>query len=138
MSNKSVDDIWKELNAKTAPRARSTGIPGFGIPGVASSARILPSKPAVKPAADTAQPSTTVDKPHVGCHNQYDPQQAGVSQQDLQAYVSSIQRLINCLTDQDRSARRSAIKSLQSKLLVGDAATPKASPGMLQVGCSSH
>ncbi len=62
----------------------------------------------------------------------YDPMQAGVSQEQLSAYLAGIQRLVNCLTDPDRSTRRQAATTLQSKLILGDAGSPTPSPALLQ------
>lgn len=130
---KSVDEIWKELNARTVPpRSRTTGITGFGIPGVQTHTRIVakdhPSVSQQHVAGDISV-SRDVPKPSVA----YDPAAAGVPQEQLQQYISTLQRTLNCLTDPDRSIRREAVTSLHSKLLRGDAVTPKASPEMLQV-----
>jgi hypothetical protein len=135
MQKKSVDEIWKELNAKTAPKSRAAGFAGFGIPGVTTKTSILPRDP---PALQISAPNTSVQDValHLDTqkqHRQYDPAEAGVSKEELHTYVSAIQRQINCLTDQDRSARKSAIRTLSAKLLTGDASTPRASPAMLQV-----
>jgi hypothetical protein len=56
-----------------------------------------------------------------------------VSQEEAARYVATLQRTINCLSDAERSTRRSAASSLATKLLRGDGATPKASPALLQV-----
>lgn len=129
---KSVDEIWKELNARpvaVVPRSTTTGIPGFGIPGVQTHTRVLPK---VHPnVAGDVSISRDIIKPAAGS---YDPAAAGVSQEQLQQCVATLQRTLNCLADPDRSTRKSAIALLQTKLLKGDATTPKPSPGMLQVG----
>lgn len=147
---KSVDDIWKELNAgsraKPVPRSVSTGIPGFGIPGVQTHTRMLPSRNHHQQQQQSAAalPSKQLlgasgDKP--SSHQQqtvaavqYDPAAAGLAQEDVQQYVATLQRTINCLSDPDRTTRRNAAGSLSSKLLRGDATTQKATPAMLQVG----
>lgn len=129
---KSVDEIWKELNARTAaPRSRTTGIPGFGIPGVQTHTRVLPKQQTdiTQHVAGDASVSRDVPRPAVA----YDPAAAGVTQEQLQQYVSTLQRTVNCLTDPDRNTRKAAILNLQSKLLRGDVSTQKASPQMLQV-----
>lgn len=137
MSNvkKSVDEIWKELNARTvAPRSRTTGITGFGIPGIQTHTRVVPRQQAGitqqhKHIAEDVSVDRDVPKPVVA----YDPAAAGVQPEELQQYVSTLQRTLNCLTDPERNTRRAAIIALHSKLLSGDASTPKASPEMLQV-----
>lgn len=135
-AKKSVDEIWKELNARTAPpRSRTTGVPGFGIPGVSTHTRLIPKHQdghaaQSKHVAGDVSINRQVTKPSVT----YDPAAAGVSHEELQQYMSTLQRTLNCLTDPDRSARRAAVAALQNKLLRGDAATPKAGPPMLQVG----
>lgn len=132
---KSVDEIWKELNARTAPpRSRTTGIPGFGIPGVQTHTRVLPKDSSnasqhQKHVAGDVSISRDVLKPSVA----YDPAAAGVTQEQLQQYLSTLQRTLNCLTDPDRSTRRTAVTALHNKLLRGDSSTPKASPQLLQV-----
>jgi hypothetical protein len=140
---KSVDEIWRELNAKPAfPRSRTTGVAGFGIPGVTTHTRVLPkSQPsgaqhATHIAGDDASCSRDAHRP-AGISSSYDPAAAGVTQQELQQCVSTLQRTLNCLADPDRGVRKNAVAALQTKLLRGDAATPKASGNMLQVGGQS-
>lgn len=163
---KTVDEIWRELNSGAAraaarpvvPKSVTTGIPGFGIPGVQSRTRILPSKTAPATQQHQQQPSSTAaagfpnkhlaaatGQPAAADHQQqlqhsiqaaaqaYDPAAAGLSQEAVQQYIATLQRTINCLSDPDRSTRRNAASSLTAKLMRGDAATPKASPAMLQV-----
>jgi hypothetical protein len=50
---KTVEDIWRELNARksAAPLSRTTGVAGFGIPGVQTTTRTLPSRAAAAGAA---------------------------------------------------------------------------------------
>lgn len=143
---KSVDDIWRELNAprpRTTHLGSSTGVAGFGIPGVSTRTRVLPPKQ----AAGSSALGASTHAADVAVHQQaaaaraaaaaaagYDPAAAGVSAEQLQAYLGSMQRTINCLTDPDRSTRKAAVAMLAAKLRAGDAATPKASPQMLQVG----
>jgi dynein assembly factor 5 len=57
----------------------------------------------------------------------YDPMRAGFSPEAMSAYLSGIQRTINCLSDPDRNTRKQAIASLLAKLL--PAATAAAAPG---------
>jgi hypothetical protein len=140
---KSVDEIWRELNAKPAvPRSRTTGVAGFGIPGVTTHTRILPkaqpsgAQHAKHIAGDDATSSRDSHQP-AAQSSSYDPAAAGVTQEQLQQYVSTLQRTLNCLADPDRGVRKNAVAALHAKLLRGDAATPKASTNMLQVGCSS-
>lgn len=148
---KSVDEIWKELNAKAraqaVPRSATSGIPGFGIPGVQTRTRVLPSKPQQQSAGQALstlqqhlakapahqQPSSQAQAAVQAAAQQYDVTAAGLSQEQVQAYVATLQRTINCLSDPDRSTRRNAAGSLHTKLLKGDATTDKASPTMLQV-----
>jgi hypothetical protein len=140
---KSVDEIWRELNAKPAvPRSRTTGVQGFGIPGVTTHTRILPkaqpsgAQHAEHTAGDDASCSRDSHRP-AGTSSSYDPAAAGVAPEELQQYVSTLQRTLNCLADPDRGVRKNAAAALHAKLLRGDAATPKASTNMLQVGCNS-
>ena len=140
MQKKSVDEIWKELNAKAAPKSKPGGFSGFGLPGVTTKTRILPRE---TPGFQSSAPSRPDHDVSLQFDTQkqaaqYDPAEAGVSKEELHAYVSGIQRQINCLTDQDRSARKSAIRALNSKLLTGDASNSKASAAMLQVRYSMH
>lgn len=154
---KSVDEIWKELNAKAraqaVPRSATSGIPGFGIPGVQTHTRVLPSKPQQQSAGQALstlqqhlaktpqqqQPSSQAQTAAVqAAALQYDVTAAGLSQEQVQAYVATLQRTINCLSDPDRSTRRNAAGSLHTKLLKGDATTDKASQAMLQVCELSH
>jgi hypothetical protein len=146
---KSVDEIWKELNAKAraqaVPRSATSGIPGFGIPGVQTRTRVLPSKPQQQQQQSAGQHTLSSLQQHLAhqppqaqtavqaAAQQYDVTAAGLSQEQVQAYVATLQRTINCLSDPDRSTRRNAAGSLHTKLLKGDATTEKASPAMLQV-----
>jgi hypothetical protein len=140
---KSVDEIWKELNAQTrakaVPRSATTGISGFGIPGVQTHTRVLPSRPQHQASGTghflskqltASEPLAQQQQIHAA---QYDPAAAGLTQEQVQQYVATLQRTINCLSDPDRSTRRTAAGTLHSKLLKGDATTQKASPAMLQV-----
>lgn len=139
---KSVDEIWKELNSAArgpaVPKSVTTGIPGFGIPGVQTHTRVLPSRSQQPPSSASAlakqlgpagQPAQQQSIPST----QYDPGAAGLTQEAVQQYIATLQRTINCLSDPDRSTRRNAASSLSVKLLRGDATTQKASPAMLQV-----
>ena len=143
MAKKSVDEIWRELNARpTAPRSRTTGVTGFGIPGITSQTRVVagggggggggggkdrqaaaPTPEDVAARSDTQQLRPPPPPP-------YDPAQAG---EELQAYLATMQRTINCLTDADRSTRKGALQTLHTKVMRGDAATPQASAQVLQV-----
>ncbi|GBF89235.1 hypothetical protein Rsub_02112 [Raphidocelis subcapitata] len=144
---RTIDDLWRELNARAAPpprpvvrNAATSGIAGLGLPGVTTHTRILPSKSGAGGKAGSsgggggwgaggaAQPAQPPAPPPVPLP----PEAAGVSAADLQSYVVGLQRTINCLTDPDRSTRRRAIESLSAKLLRGDAATPAAGPQLLQ------
>eukprot|EP00878_Enallax_costatus_P009185 GHUV01009602.1.p1 GENE.GHUV01009602.1~~GHUV01009602.1.p1 ORF type:complete len:225 (+),score=35.83 GHUV01009602.1:619-1293(+) len=133
-TKKSVDEIWKELNARTAPpRSRTTGIAGFGIPGIQTHTRIVPrEQPTALQQQKHIAGDVSVDRDAPKLAVAYDPAAAGVSPEDLQQYVATLQRTLNCVTDPDRSTRRAAIIGLHSKLLHGDASTPKASRQMLQ------
>ncbi|KAG1655968.1 hypothetical protein FOA52_009395 [Chlamydomonas sp. UWO 241] len=62
----------------------------------------------------------------------YDPARAGVSAEELSAYVSAMQRTINCLSDPDRSTRKAAACALLARLTKGDVASPPPSPQLLQ------
>lgn len=142
---RSVEDVWRELNAPrpVVRNAATTGIPGFGIPGVTTKTRILPKKEtagtAVVAAAHISPPAPASgavvtaaaynDAGSAAAH-------AGVTSTDLQSYLAGMQRTINCLTDPDRSTRRGAIDALSTKLLRGDATTHAASPQVLQAALS--
>lgn len=126
---KSVDEIWKELNARPAARSNISGIPN--LPGINSRARSAVPKPSLEAAA-AAELVISLQEESRKRSVQYDPEKAGVSADDLQAYVAGIQRTINCLSDPERSTRRQALTSLQTKLFKGDSSTPKASPQLLQ------
>ena len=52
----------------------------------------------------------------------YDPARSGVDPEAMQAYLSTIQRTINCLSDPDRNTRKQAITTLLNRL------TPSPSP----------
>lgn len=130
---KSVDEIWRELNARSlAPKSRSTGIPGFGIPGIQSQTRVI-GKPSTQDPQLKAVQDTSLHHDNTKYAAHYDPEKAGVSSSEVQSYLASTQRVVNCLTDPDRSTRTNAVNSLSTKLLNGDAATAKASPQLLQV-----
>ncbi|WIA31178.1 hypothetical protein OEZ86_001183 [Tetradesmus obliquus] len=136
---KSVDEILRELNAKPAvPRSRTTGVQGFGIPGVTTHTRVLPktqpsgAQHAKHIAVDDASCSRDAHRP-AGTSSSYDPAAAGVTQEELQQYLSTLQRTLNCLADPDRGVRKNAVAALHTKLLRGDAATPKAGSNMLQL-----
>jgi len=75
-------------------------------------------------------PLTTSSSRHAP---QYDPVKAGVSHEAVQAYMSGIQRMVNCLSDPDRSKRRQAASGLQGRLTGQDsAAEPGPEPSLLQ------
>jgi hypothetical protein len=128
---KSVDDIWKELNARAAPRGGSSSL--SGIPGISSRARIAPRapEPARQPAPlgeeDQQQASEAARK-----QARYDPAKAGVSPEEIAAFMATVQRTVNCLSDPDRATRRQAAAALNARLCRGDAAAPKPSPALLQ------
>jgi hypothetical protein len=113
-------------------------VAGFGIPGVTTHTRVLPkSQPSAAQrakhvAGDDASCSRDAHRP-AGTSSSYDPAAAGVTQEELQQFVATLQRTLNCLADPDRGVRKNAVAALQTKLLRGDAATPKASSNMLQV-----
>lgn len=141
-AKKSVDEIWRELNAKTAPKSRTTGVTGFGLPGVTTHTRVVGGKaPAATAGASAARPGApspedVVLRPDTQrrvAAVQFDPAQAGVAAADLQAYIATMQRTINCLTDADRGTRKGAVQALSTKMMKGDASTPRAAPEMLQV-----
>lgn len=142
---KSVDEIWKELNsaarAPAVPKSSTTGIPGFGIPGVQTRTRILPSKSQQHPEKFSQHFSCHLDasrdknqQQHLAKTASLQTPAAAPSQEGLSQYLATLQRTINCLSDPDRSTRRSAIDSLATKIFKGDGTTPKASTAQLQVG----
>lgn len=125
---KSVDEIWRELNARPAPRSSIAGI--AGLPGLASRTRAVPKPQPEAPAV--AELQATLAEESRRRNVTYDPSKAGVTAEEVAAYVATIQRTINCLSDPDRATRRQSVTALHSKLFSGDAATPKASPQLLQ------
>lgn len=130
---KSVDEFWKELNARPAPRMGTAG--GItSMPGITSITRTLPKAKPSLPAASAVEdvPLTSSAEAARKAGASYDPTKAGVTPEELSAYVATMQRTINCLSDPDRATRRQAAVSIQAKLTRGDAATPAASPAMLQ------
>lgn len=128
---KSIDEIWRELNAKSAPRSVNlAGIPS--LPGITSSVRVVPKPKPQLPTENGVEDVPIGSQDHKKHMPQYDPTKAGVTVEDVQAYMGTMQRLVNCLSDPDRSTRRQAAVNLQTKLMQGDASTPKASPQMLQ------
>ncbi|KIY93745.1 hypothetical protein MNEG_14215, partial [Monoraphidium neglectum] len=142
---RSVEDVWRELNAPrpVVRSAAASGMATFGIPGVTTHTRILPRHPPTGSAAapgaqqggdagSNAVPTTTAPPSEPPSAPSCSPEQAGVSGAELQSYLAGMQRTINCLTDPDRSTRRSAIDAISAKLLRGDAASPAAAPQMLQ------
>ncbi|KAG2454165.1 hypothetical protein HYH02_001200 [Chlamydomonas schloesseri] len=136
-AKKSVDEIWKELNAPKKPTQRA-GVAGLavglgGLPGITSIVRTLPSASSMSSTAPAAAASSSskpetdnaasVSGPHLA---------AAVPSGDAAAYLATLQRTINCLADPDRGLRRSAASTLQDKLFKGDAATPAATPSQLR------
>ncbi|DBA86358.1 TPA: hypothetical protein ACH3X2_005589 [Trebouxia sp. C0005] len=95
----SIDDFWRQLNVKKGPKATLSGL--SNIPGLTTHSRTLPAKGSASPALPAARFAAALAPSELP------------DQQGLQA---SIQRDINCLTDQDRNLRRTAISQLKSKL----------------------
>jgi hypothetical protein len=92
---RSIDDIWRELNARAAPpprpvvrNAASTGIPGLGLPGVTTRTRILPSKAGGGGGGGGGAAAAPVPAPPPA---PLLPEAAGVSAADLQSYVAGLQ-----------------------------------------------
>jgi hypothetical protein len=170
---KTVDEIWRELNARPVAGARTitplqpaasankqqkqaSGANSITIPGLGTVvARVPPppSKPAtLQPAATATLPDSLEDVPIGGAavasgrappgvsggSSRYDPSHAGVSDTDLSAYLATIQRQVNCLTDPDRSTRRTAAAGLRARLAGGvgeggpQAVSPPPNPALLQ------
>ena len=125
---KSIDEIWKQLNARPASRASGVS-PGSGItmlPGITS--HVVVKKPAS--TIEQVEINSTAAQRHV---SQYDPSKAGVTSADVAQFMAQIQRLVNCLTAPDRQARRQAAVQLQTRLLDGDTANgPAPSAQLLQ------
>lgn len=143
---KSVEEVWRELNAaKPAPRNAISGIAGVasrprtvgGAGGGAEPKAAVPAPASIPVSSLESVPvaATANGAPREGhaaiIMQHYDPAKAGTAD-EVQAYVASIQRTVNCLTDPDRSLRRSASMALHAKLFTGDVATPRASPQLLQ------
>ncbi|KXZ49991.1 hypothetical protein GPECTOR_18g147 [Gonium pectorale] len=132
-SKKSVDEIWKELNAPKSKPARQ-GVAGLsvglgGLPGVTSIIRTKPAAtPAVHPHTNAAPQAQERPQPDLS-DSPYSASDVG---EDAAAYLATLQRTINCLGDPDRALRRTAATTLQTKLFTGDTSTPKASAAQLQ------
>lgn len=121
------------------------GLSGFlNLPGLTSKVRIIPSKsaaPAVPADASTASGSTATptleDVPLQSSSrataSSYDPSQAGSSSEEVHAFMSGIQRTVNCLSDPDRNLRRQAAITLHARLTSpGTEAQPRPSAQLLQ------
>ena len=129
-AKKTVDEIWRDLNTRQAsgPAGSRANLAGINnLPGISTTTRILPkaSGPSLSHLPGTLCSSTSSEAaaaaedvpinrpasrplpPH------YDPAQAGVKAEELQACVSGLQRTINCLSDPDRSTRRQAVQARQ-------------------------
>ncbi|GFR52527.1 hypothetical protein Agub_g15100 [Astrephomene gubernaculifera] len=129
-AKKSVDEIWKELNAaKPKPRQGVAGL-AVGLGGVPGITSLIRTKPAQSAATASPAPGTEKSKPQPDL--QSSPYVASTVGDDAAAYLATIQRTINCLADPDRALRRSAATTLQTKLFTGDASTPRANPAQLQ------
>ena len=115
---KSIDEIWKELNAPKPGRSGNIGAVLGGatnMPGVTTISRVLPGPHA---AGSSPMPAGAMEatRPSPSLTSHYDPSRAGVTAEALQVYLSTIQRTINCLSDPDRSTRKQAISALLSRL----------------------
>lgn len=132
----SVEDYWKLLNAKPAPRKPADAVSMAELGAVTRVAPPPKSLLSLEPLAQAVpiNGGATHDSlcPSTRLAHSYDPMQAGIPAEQLSAYLASMQRLINCLTDPDRSTRRQAATTLQTKLLTGDASSPAPSPSLLQ------
>ena len=145
---KSIDDIWKELNAKKPGRSGTMGTVLGGatnMPGVTTLTRTIPnvhagSSGAAPPPSSPMQIDETTAMEALAARraaassasSHYDPARAGVDPEELQAFVSTIQRTINCLSDPDRNTRKQAIAALLTKLTDSGGSTVAVSPPMLQ------
>ena len=148
---KTIDEIWKELNTRPTGRSGTMGTVLGGssnLPGVTTLSRTLPAKPdsshaasqpaSAAPAAAVAAAVASASVPmELGPDSRrptshYDPARAGVAPEEVQAFVSSIQRTINCMSDPDRNSRKQAISTLYTRLAKGGAGSPPPSPAMLQ------
>eukprot|EP00798_Chlamydomonas_sp_ICE-L_P021005 gene21005-27864_t len=127
---KSIDEIWKELNKK--PVGGSAAVGGITmLPGITSSTRTVTHNlsESIK-VPEVEEVAINGGGPKKTSH--YDPTKAGVSAEDVNAYMARIQRLVNCLSDPDRGTRRQAATQLQTRLLQGDASAPAPDAALLQ------
>lgn len=123
------------------------GLSGFlNLPGLTSKVRIIPSKSAAPLAASadastapgSTSTSTLEDVPLQSSSGRaaagkYDPSQAGSSSEEVHAFMSGIQRTVNCLSDPDRNLRRQAAITLHARLTSpGTEALPRPSPQLIQ------
>ncbi|GAX72982.1 hypothetical protein CEUSTIGMA_g434.t1 [Chlamydomonas eustigma] len=131
-SKKSIDDIWRELNSKPTGRRGTLGTVMGGatnMPGISTSTKTVPSVPAHNTTPNSAsmllQPDTDISMAEARRSSNYDPALAGVSAESMNAYIATIQRTINCLSDPDRSTRKQAITSLLLRLIPDQENAPK-------------
>jgi hypothetical protein len=150
---KTVDEIWRELNtrsgARQVPRSATTGVRGFGLPGVTTHTRVLPrSDAALTSGAPVANPGTRkVGLAGAGADSGGDPPGSagaaaatydsaaaavGVATEELTSAVASMQRHLNCLSDADRATRRGGLDSLRARLSRGSDGAPPPAPPLLQ------
>ena len=115
------------------------------MPGITTTTRSLPLSPSTADSAPS--PLTAMQlggdewRPAAASSSSsshYHPTLAGVDPGAMQAYLSTIQRTINCLSDPDRSTRKQAIATLLGRLTppvtaaAVDPCCPPPDPAMLQ------
>lgn len=96
------------------------------MPAAAPSGASLPLAAAT--IANVADSVPTGGKPV----STWDPAAAGSSLAERDEYAAHIQRDINCLSEADRTVRRTAAQRLATRLFSGDASLPRPSPALLQ------
>ena len=131
---KSIDEIWRELNAPKPGRSGAMGTVLGGstnMPGISTTTRTLPMTPPPTASGtmsvltpmqlvvdEAAMMEVAGRRPTAAASSSfhYDPALAGVDPSAFQAFLSSIQRTINCLSDPDRNTRKQAITTLLGSL----------------------
>jgi hypothetical protein len=149
---KSIEEIWKELNAPKPQRSGVAGTVLGALPASVKSKPVATSATSSGPAAPavTALSSAKAPSAAAGAASPAANGAAGAASNgaaapdtqglavpvlgpdDLDGYRAALQRTINCLADPDRSLRRSAANTLHARLFAGDATIPAVSPAQLQ------
>lgn len=107
----SIDDIWAELQAETAPKPKRKQAPRIAVSDIARASRASKVKPAEAAAAAEA----------VGPSAKRPLQLSDGSDESLESWARPIRRDINRMTDGDRAERLAALKLVQKAVTGQDA-----------------